>query len=368
METRIYQKNWELLTQFFPEGWECKAKDLGAITRLRKFSSVSDILRLLLIHLADGCSMREASARAKQGDLVDVSDVALLKRLRLSSEWFRWMSMELLKRRGLKLDPPQWIEQYNVRSVDASVISEPGSTGTDWRLHYCIQLFGLQCDQFILSRQELGESFVNFSIKKNDLIIGDRAYGRLAGFAHVRNSVGHYIARFKNKAFTIYTGDNKELDLLEKLKVLSIGEIIDLDIMANTKDFPNFRMRLCAIRKSDEEAQKAMENARKEHRKKQRKINPITIEMHRYVILVTSLPKTISAFNILELYRLRWQIEIAFKRLKSILGLGHLPKKDEKSCRAWLHGKIFVALLAQSIVDEGHFFSPWGYPIRSQHE
>ncbi len=122
-------------------------------------------------------------------------------------------------------------------------------------------------------------------------------------------------------------------------------------------------MRLCAIRKSDEEAQKAMDRARKGQKKKQRKIYPETIELHRYIILVTSLPVDADGARILELYRVRWQIEIAFKRLKSILGLGHLPKKDEASCRAWLHGKLFVALLAQAIIDEGRFFSPWGYPL-----
>lgn len=365
METKVNYENWDLLTQFFPNGWESKARQLGAVTRLRKFGSVSDLLRLLLIHLADGCSMREATVRAKQGGIVDISDVAFLKRLRVSSEWFRWMSLELLKRRGIKLEPPKWIKAYNVRSVDASVICEPGATGTDWRLHYCIQLFGLQCDQFILSKQNLGESFVNFDIRKNDLIIGDRAYGRPTGLWYVKNSGGYFIARIKNKAFTIYGRNNRELNLLEKLKGLSIGETIDLNIKANTKECPDFKMRLCAIRKSDEEATKSMKKAEKEHRKKQRMVNEETIELHRYVILVTSLPKRISAFKVLELYRVRWQIEIAFKRLKSILGLGHLPKKDEESCKAWLHGKIFVALLAQSIVDEGHFFSPWGYPIRS---
>jgi hypothetical protein len=364
METNRYDDDWELLAHFFPDGWEIKAKELGAIQRLRKFNSVSDILRLLLIHLADGCSMREATARAKHGNLADISDVALLKRLRVSSEWFRWMSLELLKRRGLYINPPNLFSQYNVRSVDASVISEPGSTGTDWRLHYCIKLFGLQCDQFTLSRQDLGESFVNFKIQKNDLIIGDRAYGRLNGLSHVKNHGGFFIARLKNKSFKIYNHKGQELNLLDELKQLSIGEIIEIDIKANTKEYPNFEMRLCAIRKSDTEAEKSMRKAKKEQNKKQRSINPETIELHRYVILINSLPKEIPAHSILELYRTRWQIEIAFKRLKSILGLGHLPKVDEESCRAWLHGKMFVALLAQAIVDESHFFSPWGYPIR----
>ncbi len=122
-------------------------------------------------------------------------------------------------------------------------------------------------------------------------------------------------------------------------------------------------LRLCAIKKTKKSAERAMRKAKKIATKKQKTINPETLEMQQYVVVVTSLKEEISAKLILELYRCRWQIEIAFKRLKSILGLGHLPKSDEQSCSAWLHGKMFVALLAQAIVDEGRLFSPWGYPL-----
>lgn len=357
------KKNWEFLTTFLPLGWEEKAKQLNALTRKRNFKSPGELLRILMIHLSDGCSMRETVARAKQGGLVSVSDVALLKRLRASSEWFRWMSIELTKKRGLDIKPPDWLSEYTVKSVDASNVSEPGSTGTDWRLHYSMDLFGLQCDQFIISRQETGESFTNFKVHDGDLFIGDRAYGRLKGLKYVVNEGGHFIARLKNKAFKILDKNLEEINLLSIIKDLKIGEIKDVTVFADVKNNSAFKMRLCAIRKSDEEAEKAMDRAKKEQKKKQRKIYPETIELHRYIILVTSLPADASGVRILELYRARWQIEIAFKRLKSILGLGHLPKKDEASCRAWLHGKLFVALLAQAIIDEGRFFSPWGYPI-----
>jgi hypothetical protein len=45
------------------------------------------------------------------------------------------------------------------------------------------------------------------------------------------------------------------------------------------------------------------------------------------------------------------------------MGLGHLPKTDPVSAQAWLHGKVFVALLTQAMVDEGRTFSPWGYEV-----
>ena len=218
MKTKDNNKEWRLLLQFLPEGWEKQAKELGALKRQRKFKTAADLLRLLLIHLADGCSMREATTRAKQGGLISVSDVALLKRLRVSSEWFRWMAIELLKRRMISYNPPEWLSKYNVRTVDASVITEPGSTGTDWRLHYSLKLFDLKCDHFFISRPKIGESFVNFKINDGDLLIGDRAYGRLKGLLHVRKNGGLFLARLKNKAFRLYDKNDNEVQMLQEFK------------------------------------------------------------------------------------------------------------------------------------------------------
>ena len=61
--------------------------------------------------------------------------------------------------------------------------------------------------------------------------------------------------------------------------------------------------------------------------------------------------------------RLRWQIELVFKRMKSIMGMGHLPKADPNSSRAWLHGKLFVALLVERMIEAAKSFFPWGYPL-----
>ena len=124
------------------------------------------------------------------------------------------------------------------------------------------------------------------------------------------------------------------------------------------------KLRICAVKKSKQAAERSKKQVMRAMKKKQKRINKETLEYQGYVIIATSIEENrISAKQIAQLYRLRWQIEIAFKRLKSIMGLGHLPKIDRESARAWLHGKIFVALLVQAIVDEGRFFSPWGYPL-----
>lgn len=358
-------ENWKVLLHFLPVDWDEKAKELGAVTRQRKIPSAETLLRVLLIHLADGCSLRETVVRAKQGGLADISDVALLKRLRASSEWLRWLSTAMLTRLGCTVQKPSWLEHFNVRLVDASIITEPGSTGSNWRLHYSLELFGLKCDHFKVTDPKEGETFSNYFIKEGDLMIGDRAYGSKAGITHVFNSKGDFLVRIKNKAMKLFETKDKEFNLLENFNKLDIGDIGDWDVLYSPEKNKWKKIRLCAVKKSAEAAEYSTKKAKQEMVKKQRILNEDTLALHSYFFVITSVNRDIlSSKEIIELYRCRWQIELAFKRLKSILGLGHLPKTDPDSSKAWLHGKLVVALLANLIVEEGRCFSPWGYPLR----
>ena len=358
-------ENWEVLRRFLPRDWELRARSLGALTRQRKVSSPERLLRILMIHLADGCSLRETAARAQAGKLADISDVALLKRLRAASEWFRWMALCLLADRGVSTEQPEWLSGYQARTVDASVVSEPGSTGTDWRLHYSLRLFGLHCDDFKITRPQVGESLTNFTVAKGDLVIGDRGYCSLRSMHYVIQEGGDFLIRFRYRACELLSGAGAVFPVLSELGSLNTGEVGEWQLLVSGEDYAPLAVRLCAIRKSPEAAEQAIRKARKQASKKQKSISPETLELQRYVIVLTSVgSERISKMRIMELYRCRWQIEIAFKRLKSIMGLGQLPKKDLESARAWLHGKLLVALLVQAIVDEGRFFSPWGYPLQ----
>ena len=60
---------------------------------------------------------------------------------------------------------------------------------------------------------------------------------------------------------------------------------------------------------------------------------------------------------------MRWQIELVFKRLKSVAQLGHVPKHDDRSSRAWLYGKLLVTLLTQKLIRIGRDISPSGDPL-----
>jgi len=360
----VWTENWQCLQRFLPAGWKDMARTLGAWRRRpRSIPSSEALLRLLLIHLADGCSLREAVVRAQRGNIANVSDVALLKRLRASGEWLRWMAVEMLQRRMAPCSPPAWLEDYRVRIVDASVICEPGNTGTDWRCHYSLDLYGLRCDEFVLTGPKIGESFARFHVFPKDLMLGDRAYGHLKGFRYVLEREGHFLTRLKNKSFNLRDAAGNTCSLAALVEPLQVGEPRDWVLFGQAKGQEDLPLRICALRLSEEAAERSVRRAKEELSKKQRTLDPETLALHRCVILATSLPSSTSNGQILELYRGRWQIELAFKRLKSILGLGHLPKEDDESAKAWLHGKLLVSCLAQAIVDEGRSLSPWGYPL-----
>lgn len=82
------------------------------------------------------------------------------------------------------------------------------------------------------------------------------------------------------------------------------------------------------------------------------------------MVFTTLTREELSPSSTLNMYRGRWQIELVFKRLKSIMEFGHLKKTDQESAKAWLHGKLMVALLVEALLRKGEAFSPWGYVVQ----
>ena len=114
--------DWKVVTSFLSEGWEDKARELGALRRCRRFRSAEPLLRTLMIHLADGCSLRETAVRAKYGGVAEISDVALLERLKASGEWLRWMAEGIMER-WIGEKPSAILDKdLNLRIIDGSSI------------------------------------------------------------------------------------------------------------------------------------------------------------------------------------------------------------------------------------------------------
>lgn len=365
MEPSLIQEDWQILLRFLPPGWEEKATESGALIRKRKIESPQTLLRLLLIHLADGKSLRTTAAYAREAKVCNVNDVALLHRLKASAEWFRWMSQRLIGDFHVPSFPQSVVEHFRVRIVDGSSISEPGNTGSDWRLHYSLHLATLRCDDFKITDPRVGEDFQRYSVSEGDLFVADRGYCKRNGITYVFENGGHVLVRFHSSNLPLLRYSGSVFSPLEHLRSLGPGQCGDWDVwFQSPRRGDLIKGRLCAIRKSEEAIQLAKKKLQKKASRQQRQLRLETLEYAEYVILFTTVNRhRFKAEDILALYRGRWQIELLFKRLKGIVGIGHLPKHNPESCIAWLQGKMFVALLVERLYQEAEFFSPWGYPI-----
>ena len=133
--------------------------------------------------------------------------------------------------------------------------------------------------------------------------------------------------------------------------------------VADPKGLP-VQGRVCAIRKTEEAIRIAQEGIRKQARKKGRPVQPQALEFARFVIMFTTLPaEDCPGAELLVRYHLRWQVGLVFERFKSLAQLGHLPKHDERSARAWLYSKLLVALLVEKLIGHALAVSPWGYHL-----
>lgn len=364
--TELLDENWQILLSLFPKNWKELAKLTGAMSRkFRSFPSEEALMRTLLLHIAQGYSLRETVVKARMANIAHVSDVALLKRLRFAEEWFRSLCQSMLKDRGFCNNEVNKNLKVRMRLVDATEVKEPGKTGSLWRIHYSLILPDLQCDYFKLTGTEgagTGETFKHLPIKKDDCIIGDRGYSNPPGIAYINKHGGYSLVRVNTGFLRFYTMTEKKFNLLTNVRKLKAsGRSYEWQVKIKEED--GFICgRLCAVRKSEEAIKQALKKLKRKEQKNQIQFKAETVEFAKYILVFTTLPKRdFSTHSVLEWYRLRWQIELVFKRLKSLAGLGHLPKYDDVSSRSWLYGKLFIGLLIEKLIRYASEVSPWGY-------
>ncbi len=360
---RIVEENWKVLTSLFPAGWQQMAWQTGAVERLRGFPSPDVLLRMLLLHVARGYSLRETVVRAKLANWADISDVALLKRLRNSEEWLRLLCIELL-RENIVYRLEEAISR-RIRIVDGTIVKEPGKTGSQWRILYSIRLPSLVCDFFEVTAtigEGSGESLNRLPVGPHELILADAGYCSVAGIEYVWQHGADVLVRVNPQSFVAYSAYGRRISLLPRLRTLTkVGQLGEWRVVLHSQS-ASFAGRLCAVRKSDCAIRQAHRRLQRKASKKQMITRPGTFEFAKYVIVFTTRSSGSTA-DVLRSYRMRWQIELVFKRLKSLAQLGHVPKHDDRSSRAWLYGKLLVTLLAQKLIRIGRDISPSGYPL-----
>lgn len=359
------REDWDVLLELFPPNWETLGRSTGAVARLRGFDSLNNVLRTLLLHVGCGWSLRETAVQAKLAGIAAVSDVTLLNRLRQAEPWLRQLCEQLWKESGVSLEPA--LEGRPMRLLDATVVKEPGKTGSQWRIHYSLRLPSLECDYFELTPARglnTGERLGRFEFRAGEVILADAGYSHPPGIAAVVAQGADICVRFNPTSMPLLDQHGRAFPLLARIGTLKrAGSVKAWSVQVRVKEKEQaIAGRLCVVRKSEMAIERAQRQITLKQKRGKSSGAPETREYARYVMVFTTLTeKQATALQVLECYRRRWQIELTFKRLKSIVQLGHIPKQDDQSSRAWLYGKLLVALLTEKLIRVGSAISPWGY-------
>jgi DDE family transposase len=356
----LADENWRVIERFLPTGWVEQARHCGALRRARGIPDAEHLLRLLLIHVAMGCSLQETAVRARQLGL-HVSAVAVFKRLQAAEGWLQWLAEQLWGTKRIPLAS----RQRPLRAVDATTVSEPGSTGTDWKVHYAINLADLRCDFFeVTGVTQGGETLRRVPVHRGDIMLGDRIYANPPGVAHVVNAHADVLVRLNRQALPLFDDSGQRLAPLRLWRALKAGRPQEWPAHVHPKSSAGIAGRLIAVRRSATATRQVRRRLLRHANKRQETVTRKAWAAAQYFAVWTTLPaRAFSATDVLDCYRLRWQIELTFKRMKSVMGLGHLPKHDPASARAWLHGKLFISLLVERMLEAAASISPWGYEL-----
>jgi hypothetical protein len=366
MELRVeagewVQFQWPYLLAFL--GGERRVAELayatGAFVRRREIESPAEMLQLLLTWAVAERSLRDTAALSAEAGMADVSDVALLKRFKKAGDWMGALLAEVLGN-----SQPTSAAALRLRLIDASSIRRRGGRGTDARLHLSLDL-GTHCiDQVELTDAGAGETLDRFTFRYGDVVLADRGYAHRAALCSVVKAGACFVVRLPWSNVPLETLQGESFDVFAALRSLGEASVEEFPVQFRAPDGEIVRCRFVAVRKSEVEAAKSRKRALKE-RGKHGKVDPRTLEAAGYVFVLTNLPPDISAESVLELYRFRWQVEMKFKTLKSVLHLGNIPVRSPELLRVYVIAKLLVALLIDALISGAGSFFPWGYPIPS---
>jgi hypothetical protein len=350
-------KNIEELLKYMPKEYEKEAKNSGAMQRAREIKSAKELLLLCLVYLYKGLSLMEVSVYASVESIAEISSVNFMKRFGKCGEWFRSIALKLEFAEKVGYGKPAVFDMFRIIAVDASDIVQKGALKLEYHLHYAYDIFNMRTVEYKFTNSKVGETLKNFSsFRSGDIVIADRIYGTMSSILHCMASGADYIFRLKHKAFLLYDESGTELKLNEKLLEASEAESVDFTAYFK-KGKKLVPVRICAVKKNSAAIEKSKIRTKKLESKKQMIFSHESKFMSNYIVVATSLSPDIPSSDILELYRYRWQIELFFKRAKSLLQLGNLPNKKEENILAWLDGKMLCALLVELIQAE-IVFSP----------
>jgi hypothetical protein len=327
------------------------ARETRAFLRPREITNAVDLLRLILAYCLGERGLRLTAAWATSVGLVDISNVALLYRLRQCGNWLAMLVGQVLADAAPKASGGRLI-----RIIDGTTVPKKGPNAHKnnelWRVHSAFDLPDERFGHFELTDQQEGETLDRIPAVPGEIRIADRAHMQPDRMAKVIDAGADVVIRagWKSARWVDETGN--VINVVAELRDAT-ADLVDRPIWIRRKGGSLLAVRLVAVRKPEQAAVEARRKARREAQRGGHTVSKQTLDAADWVILVTSLkPEDFTTADVLALYRLRWRIELGFKRLKSLIGLKGPPGTSESSARPHILAHLLTILLLEPLVDE----------------
>lgn len=322
----VVEWNWPSVRQFLPFDLDGLAVETGCLSRRRGVCGGEALARTLMLVGLPNTTIERASKLAFDYGLAKMNSTALFKRLRGSEEFLKAMFCESLKH---AVDVGERWGKYRLLAVDGTVLCGPGAKGTNQRLHTVYDLCKGLPLSVELTGPEGGEALWRHrSFGSGDLLLCDSGYGYNTSFKWALNSGASFLIRFNFATVTLFDLEGRRIwpeDADETIPTTGTTQM--------WVKMPEWSHPLRAI-------------------------GGRNIEGEPRWLLTDLSEQNLPQAQVRELYRKRWQVELYFKRLKSLLDVDQLPTRDGPTARPWIWAKLLLASLAVLIGHER--FSPWG--------
>lgn len=350
MTTTNTATDWELIEAHLPAGWRELGDEMGLIrARPRhmgtKIMDIGVALRLALHQAGTSASLRATTALAAATGVVSIAAVSL-------HLWMKklgpYLTKLLARMVGTAAFAPEKWGGLQIIVGDATTVQRPASKGTTARVHYALRLADMTPRHIEVTDEHGGETARRFRAEPNEVWLLDRCYANPPGVASIRNRGAHIVVRYNRGTLPVYDKRGKHIDVMSLLEHTAVRENV-----RQCRAFVHFgdekiAGRLCWVRLPADKAAQARQRAAKES---DRPCDSDTLLAAEFVLVFTTILSELTATQVLELYRARWQVELEFKRAKSIRELDRLPNFLPETIHSWICAKLLLQLIAARIAN-----------------
>jgi hypothetical protein len=344
----LHEEEWEYVRTLLPLDLEDSSRSAGALLRCRNVPDAAALLRLALAYAVSDLSLKDVAAWASALHLAEITGPGLFYRLREAEGWLEHVLAEVLAAEQVGAEPAAW----PVRVVDATVINGPGNKPVQWRAHVLINPATGGFQRVELTDDSGGEKLGRYKIQRGEIVLGDRAYGTARGLYAVREADAHALVRFNPGNLRTCDEQRQRIHLAEKEPLVPSVGVVEFSLTI-------------PVPPTSTKSHKTWDSAKAIAWLPARALASRT-RSGEVIWLITTLDATqLPPVQSMVLYRARWQIELLFKRLKSLLHLDTLPSRQGPTAKSWMLARLIAAALAQRLVQPSGPLSPWGYELRA---